>query len=577
MFDRRKVLLNGSCLVGLGAGAFAGARVLAGPAIAPSDLKVVVTLRGRQYVYDGATGEDMGNYVGEFVQQRCFRVMHPELPLTVFLRPDVASDRLEVVVELGRMWIPSDSPSMAHITDPYTVEIARGQKSVAKIEVPFHWWWARWRWQSAPRPIVRKPSTLIATSLLPPYGEMPEYAGQSRMRGAVYEKPMDQAGLASDWSTTGERSEIGPITEAQAEYVITGSSSSLQSLLAQAEACASAPIHWRDERTGAFINFQQYPTASANEHDGRPAIPRPPAPRTPDDKQDRRFFRADTAHAGALAYVPFLLTDDPYYLEELQALGELGIGEAAWFRKLYKLPGLAQPDQTRAFAWSMRSLFQLGVVSPEKPPRWLLPKSYWRKNVADSRAFMQLYMDSPARIHRYFRCFTNIEGAPTWMSHFVSFILAWGVMLGYREWQDAYRWQIAGPMAQCNGKSGWSRQWPVPLRWYPLKTFEKYKESPSMLFKDTSVDAETCRDWSDAWNFFKTQQKIDDSGWDGHSIMAPMQSPSYLQYLMGSLRMASHLGIPDAVESAAWFEKVLPSTAGYKHISEFKKWAILPP
>jgi len=59
--------------------------------------------------------------------------------------------------------------------------------------------------------------------------------------------------------------------------------------------------------------------------------------------------------------------------------------------------------------------------------------------------------------------------------------------------------------------------------------------------------------------------------------MAPMQSPSYLQYLMGSLRMASHLGIPDAVESAAWFEKVLPSTAGYKHISEFKKWAILPP
>jgi len=577
MFDRRNLVLNAMYLVSLGAGVSVGARVLAGSAIVPSDLKAIVTIGGRQYVYDAAAGEDMGSYVGEFVQQRCFRVMRPELPLTVFFRPDVAGDRVEVVFELGRMWVQPDSPSLAHITEPYSVEIVRGRNNLAKIDVPFHWWWARWRWQSAPRPVVRKVSSLIASSLLPPYGELPEFSGRPYGKAAIYEKPMDHGGLFLDWGTTGERPEIGPITEAQADYIITGSSSSLRALLAQAEACASAPIHWRDERTGAFINFQSYPHASANVHDGKPTIPNPPAPRTPDGKLDRRFFRAEPAHAGALAYVPFLLTYDPYYLEELQALGELGIGFSAWFRNLHKLPGLAQPNQTRSFAWSMRSLFQLGVVSPEKPPRWLLPRSYWRKCVADSRAFMQLYMDSPARIHRYFRCFTNIVGAPTWQANMVSFILAWGVMLGYSDWKDAYRWQIGGPIAQSSGKSGWSRQWPVPYRWFPLKTHEKYTETPSILFTDTSIDAETCSDWRDAWNYFKSSQKIDDTGWDGQTIMETIQSPAYYVYLLGSMRMAARLGIAEAAEISGWLEKVLPNTAGHKVMADFKRWSVLPP
>jgi hypothetical protein len=574
MFDRRHFVLT-SCFAGLSAGV--GTRVLAGPAIVPSDLKAIVTIGGRQIVYDGATGEDMGSYVGEFVQQRCFRVLRPELPLTVFFRPDVVGDRLEVVFELGRMWIRPDSPSLAHITDPYSVEIVRGRTSVAKIDVPYHWWWSRWRWQSTPRPVVRKPSSLIASSLLPPYGELPEFSGRPHRRVATYEKPMGQAHLQTDWGNTGERPEIGPITETQADYILSGSSSSLSGLIAEAEACASAPIHWRDERTGAFIDFQAYPSASENDHDARPLIPSPPLPRTSDGKPDSRHFRAEPAHAGALAYVPFLLTDDPYYLEELQALGELGIGFSAFFRSEYKLPGLAQPNQTRSFAWSLRSHFQLGVVSPEKPPRWLLPKGYWRKNVANSRAFIQLYMDSPARIYRYFRCFPSNQGGPPWQANMVSFILAWGVMLGYSEWKDAYRWQIAGPIAQSSGKSGWNRQWPVPVHWYPLKTYAKYRATPNRLFKDNSIDAETCRDWSDAWTFFKSVEKIDDTGWDGQTIMEPVQSPAYYVYLLGSMRMAMRLGIPDASEIVSWLQKVLPGTPGHNHISEFKRWSVLPP
>jgi hypothetical protein len=562
--------------LGMGA-ATSRVKVSAGPAAFPAELKAIVTLGSRQYIYDGANGEDMGNYVGEFVRQRCFRVMRPDLPLTVFFRPDMVGDRVEVVFELGRMWIAPNSSRPGHMVDPYSVEIAREGTTLAKIDVPYHWWWARWRWQSAPRPVVRKPSSLMSSSLFPPYGNVPEFHLKPYSRDVRYEKPMDMAGLASDWGDTGERDEIGPVTEPQADYIINGTSNALSALLAQAEACATAPIHWRDERTGAFIDFQRYPDSSMNSHDGDPLIPMPPAPRTPDDKQDRRYFRAEPAHAGALAFVPYMLTDDPYFLEELQALGELGIGFSSIFRHRYKLPGIAHPGQTRSFAWSMRSLFQLGMVTPEKPPRWLLPRIYWRKSVADSRALMQIYMDSPARIHRYFRAFPEISQVASWQTCMLTFVLSWGVMMGYSEWNDAYQWYIAGPLAQCNGKSGWSRQWPVPYHWYPLKTWRKYEDAESFLFRDKSIDSETCLDWSDAWNLYKNEGKIDDTGWDGHSIMENVQSPSYYLYLLGSLRMAMRLGVEGSREAAAWLENEIPGIKGYGHVWEYAKWAITSP
>ena len=61
---------------------------------------------------------------------------------------------------------------MRHL-DAYVVEIERGGKAVARVEVPKHYWFSRWRWQSAPRPIIAKPRDLIAAGLLPSYSTRP--------------------------------------------------------------------------------------------------------------------------------------------------------------------------------------------------------------------------------------------------------------------------------------------------------------------------------------------------------------------------------------------------------------------
>ena len=53
---------------------------------------------------------------------------------------------------------------------PYTATITQGGKTLAAINVPVHFYFSRWRWQSAPRPFVARVSALIASGLLPPFG-----------------------------------------------------------------------------------------------------------------------------------------------------------------------------------------------------------------------------------------------------------------------------------------------------------------------------------------------------------------------------------------------------------------------
>lgn len=568
MVDRRSFIAGGAAL-GLGV---TTAKVLAEPPAAPSSLKAVITQGGKQFTFNAASGQDMGTYVGEFVQQRCIRVTRPDTPLTVFFRPDVANDRVEVVVELGRMWVPLSAP--AHITEPYTTVIQRGDRVLATVNVPYHWWWARWRWQSKLRPIVRQPSALIAKHLLPPYSDSMLYGLPPYNKNIRYDVPMATAGIVIDMSSTGNRDDIGPLTEPQAEYVIRGGESAWHAMIAQAEACGTLPIHWRDEKTGAFLDFQRYPGATANATAGSPIIPSAPLPRI-EGRQDPRYIRVDTAHTPTLAYVPYMLTDDPYYLEELQAQGELTIGYEAYHRLLRKLPGLADPGQTRAFGWGMRSLFQLGVVSPEKPPSWLLPRSYWRKCIADSRAFIQLYMDSPARVHRLFRAFPVSNVIATWQQSFVAFIMGWGIMMGYDEWRVPYEWFLPAILSLSDGRSGWPRGFPTPYLWHPLKIL-KGRDDASGLWQDTSIDKDTCKDWAEAWQQYKIDASVDDSGWDGQSIFQRQSGADYFIFLQSTLRIARHLNMAIAKPSSDYIESQMPGILATYRGHGQARWSVDP-
>ena len=244
----RRTALGGVAAAGI---SFVGARASAQTA---PPLSVVVRIEGGStYTYSAADGADLGDFastIGGFTQ-RCIRVDQPGSPLTVFFRPDRTSNRVEVVFELGRVFsggAPVKLPA-------YTATIYLGEQQLATVPVPVHYWYSRWRWQSSPRPVVGNVAQLISQGLLPPY----DTVGGTTVNGVTQQclpasSPFKKAACylvnstsfvpsptlpaimtsytpytvmgTSDVATymprTGERPDIGLVTEPQAQFICTG-------------------------------------------------------------------------------------------------------------------------------------------------------------------------------------------------------------------------------------------------------------------------------------------------------------------------------------------------------------------
>ena len=574
-----------------GAGLLVGTRASQAQAIDTSGdtaslLKAVVTINGTAYEYRQENGIDLGDFVsniGNFTQ-RCIRVDNANIPLTVFFRPDRTSDRAEVVFELGRMW----SGTPAHL-GAYSVALSRGGVLLASLTVPAHYWYSRWRWQSAPRPVVADVTTLINQNLLPPYDRsavappppppLPAHPYQipnndwidldvlSQIDGGDYSHVsslvitklmtttsqaaitaakdvtaapalgasavytiMGLAGVTAYMPQTGERPDIGMLTEVQAEWVCTAAQSSLDTLRAQGEASGTMPWHMRDEKTSAPIDFRTYPNASwyPDSVVGSPYIKTIGAP-----------VKLDSAHMPGLPYLPYLLTGDPYHLEDLQFQANWNWG---WYNPTYR-PSI---PQARQFAWNLRTLAQVTKVTPATVPSWLLPQAHWNTQLATWQQFFETnYVNGPRAEKSIFRCCSPIDSSsdqgPTspqqtwvsmWEDEFVAAVMGWVVSMGFTGWQTSFDWKIGSTIARTNGTSGWPRAQATPYR--------------SIL--RASAAAPFATTWAGAWALTQSITQIllnDVDTWYPSDM-------TYLGYTRGALVYAARLGTVGASAGVTW-------------------------
>jgi hypothetical protein len=287
---RRKFLLGASAALGSkGCATTTVAGAGSGPSVA------IVEYQGSTFRFDERTAEDLGDYVdpGNRFRQQCLRVAHDRLPLTVYFRPDRDSNRSELVFECGQTR-PSAPPANL---DGYRVTIERGGDEVYSAQIPGHFWFARWRWQSTPRPIREKVGNLIAARLLPPYdaSELGRYSKDDKPHAY---SPMSLAGIDPAMGATGERPDIGPVTGWQADYICVGTN--LSTVLAQSEASGTFPWHFRDAQTSGPLDVFAYPRASTYAASvGAPFIP------TTTCTVEGVPISMDTGHQPALNYCPF--------------------------------------------------------------------------------------------------------------------------------------------------------------------------------------------------------------------------------------------------------------------------------
>lgn len=500
-----------------------------GWAAADVPLRARVHLAGTTFDYDAADGEDLGNFLSPagFVQG-CIRVTRPDCPLVLFFRPDRTQARLEVVVELGRIW--DSTPSNV---GPYRLEVQGPSGRAGAVDVPKHYWWSRWRWQSEPRPVVANLERLIADALLPPYarnGTLSFAKVRAPEERSTPYRIMELAGVEPRMGTTGERSDIGLVTEHQARFICTGSRGALDIARHQAEAAGTLPWHMRDERTGAPVDLDRYERMSWY---GNPTAGRPHVPRT------STGITIDSAHQPALSYVPYLLTGDPYHLEDLQFAANYNRGSLPPDYRL-SIP------QTRAFAWSLRTLAQAARVTPADVPSWLLPAAYFKRDLDRTRDwFAKTYVSSAKPEHAIFRVTDEIgssrDEAPRapggtwvapWQDEFLVSVMAWTVMMGFRDWTPALRWKVNGTLARASGESGWARAYVTPYR----LVLRPSKREPIVS------------SWREAWDLNSRLAGLPATSGD----VLKDDDPTRAVFTRGALLLAARAGIEDARAPLAW-------------------------
>ena len=534
-----------------------------------NDLAVTLDFGGGSVAtFSGMSAVDQGDFIGEYVRQKCYLAKNPAFPdWRVWFRVDAdasgnrivgAGYRDEVIVEYGR----STAGTPVHITTPYTATITKAGATQATYTVPKHWWYARWRYQSSPRPVVRSPATLKARGWIPNFGTAGLFGLAANSYAVPWNGPMSDPisytdrnhGFSPGMGAAGDNPQIGFLTEQAADYVINGSAASLTTVRTEGEWCGNWCMHIRDDTTGAVPDVRNNKLRYKGDGGTINNVP------NVNTAVNTDFVALDGAHFYPCANLPWLLTDDPFYLEELQFACNWQIIADAYHRTNQKLEGLIYPGQTRQFAWGLRDLFQLAASCPASVPAWLRPKSYWQSCIDDNKAFAMRYVNSPARIHKLFRTWTRTDANACWMSSWLNAVTGMAVDQGFADWQPVFAWGVDLHVQMTNGTSGWNRQWPVPYYCIPNKA--AIWANSTLYFSDTSVDATTCTSWADFWAYYASGspdasgkkhtdtngRTIDTTGWDGHTLMEPAAgiSLSYLLHLRAVLAVAVARGIEGA-------------------------------
>ncbi len=441
----------------------AGLKSSPGQAVSVSALSAILTFAdGSTRRFVGANGVDLGDFTVPFakISQRNVLVKSNDKLFSVFFRPDRDNGRVEVVVLYGDPF--NDAPATM---GAYTCEIFHNGKSLAKVDVPQHFWLSRWRWKSLPRPRVRRPTDLVAAKLSVAYGgssmtmPMPQKATSYEIMG--------NSNITIFIGETGERMDIGQNPEYTAAYMATENEGMYESMMTWAEASASGPWHINDPTTNGIINWDNWGKFTTwgdqpRSHGSAMYLSPHPLPKA-------TCIRPEDAHHPCLSYIPFLLTGDPFHAEELQYQINYYLGaEHNVDVRRYIFDKL----QTRGWAWMLRSTVFAYLACDNIQSGRLLPKEFWKKVLDNNLAWItDNFMNSQSTKERVFSSGTSKPHMGWWQEDYLCGVLAMMQRLGkFPEWKPALEWKIKSNINRLNGTSGWPRTSPTIYfaQWWSL-------------------------------------------------------------------------------------------------------------
>ncbi len=501
---------------------------------------------------------------------------HPHLNARFYVRKYADSDNIKIDFVIENNWVYVSAPQDFN----YDAVLKINGGSVYQFSDLVHFSRARWKktfWsQGEPAIHVAHASkTLIDSKVVPSYN--PSLIGNidtSGYQGIDYDvtmvvtggttgkySPMGIGGIQKYMPSSGGRTEIGPLPIWAASYLLSQDVDSKKAMLAMGETGGSWGIHYRDKNTGLPLSIVDHPTLSIH-------VNAPVKPPSCTNKCDSPYT-ADDAHQPAFAYIPYLVTGDYFYLEELQFWVTYNLlyqpagnpEHQSWGKYRERDRGLLAHGQIRARAWNLRTLARAAHITPDNHPS----KSYYETILNNNIDRFSESIDVSA--NGAMPPYNNVKISP-WEDDFLTWSVSQLLDFGYENARPLAEWKTKFTV-QRMGYGFAGNKW----CWTKAASYMITAEVGGSLLDDMNNIWDVNFDSEFNGLVCNTQAFQDQAGlaigeMDGYAG-APSGYPSNMQ---PALAVAAELNGTDAI--AAW--TVFVDRAIKPDYSTYPVWAITP-
>lgn len=455
--------------------------------------------------------------------------LHPHLTARFDVRAcqGVGTVRTDVCIENGWAFEPNPSGFT------YSVSIRAGGTEVYAKSDLAHTHHCRWHkvvyWGGTEPPVNIRHDIdyLISTGAVPNFDRRVTVSTNALAALVDSFSPMSCGNFTSYMPTTGGHRDIGPLPHFAALYILSMDDRARRSVIANGGCGGSYQIHYRDKEKDLPVTIDDYPymTIGGNYGDTRnpvtgqyeafPAVTNPLEVHTP-----------DMAHQPSTAYLPYVITGDYFYLEELQFWSGWNL---LWFNPNYRKweKGLLYPGQLRGQAWTMRTLGHTAYITPDNHPL----KYYFEEKLGNNIVWYDsTYVQNPSAN----KLGTLIDGpSRPWMDDFFTYAMGCLVDLGYASAKPILDFKAVYPVGRMTPPFCWLHA--------PMYT--------SLYIKD-SVTKEYYPDFTEYYAANFTDTACSSLVMDGY----PSGAEGYGANMQPALAAAADAGIPGAAEAWALYE-----------------------
>ena len=526
---------------------------------------------------------------------------HPHLQARFNIRAYSGFDSVRVSAIVENAWSYEPNPE----TYSYDLKITVGGETVLEQASVSHYHHSRFRrlfwWGTEPRISVN-----YKTSYLKDIKIMPNYDPSVYMTETALEDMLDDweekddlmnvGTIKPDMPGTGSREDYGVLPGWTANYLISQDDRAKTVMLGNAEQAGTFSIHFRDKNTDLPLSIDDYPYCGFYGADGdkfNPNLQRSEVfPLCTNCAYNPNYgvrpkntiTTADMAHQPSLAFIPYALTGDYYFMEEQLFWAAYNFFQANPSYREYD-KGILSWASTRAQAWGIRTLGQTAFIIPDDHPM----KGYFKGKLDNNRDWYQANYVDDTEGYKYANDLgwvgyawnqtydgTHYGAISAWMSDFFTASVGHVLDLGYSNWNSVMQWQGQFPVGRLYGTDYCSTMAAVYQsgvgfdRYGPFFDWKDYYEATASIAVGSGILNHGCGsqdmiDWLNAntgYTFVIGELFENNKG----------AVANYMTRMQGAVAYAVDYGVPNADE--AW--SVYSGREGKTDFTDNPRYAIVP-